>query len=1093
MGIRIGVDVGEKSLGLAAIDYDDDGWPIRILAAVSHIHDGGMDPETAKSPQSRLATAGVARRTRRLIRNRRRRLQALDEMLRKHGFDVPSEEIPQTYEAWDARDRLSREFVTDDEERNRLLVLALRHLARHRGWRNPWSSYARLEQEPTPSAALTAILDKAKERYGEVAIDEAATLGQVVAGVARSRDSIRLTKAAKSAEQDPVILTQVKQEDSLAEAKLILQTQRVPETTIDEICRVLMFQNKPKIPKDRIGACALIPGEVRASLATLEFQEYRVRSTVANLKIGKAKQPLTPEQHDLVCEWLLAWRESDRPKWREVADLLGIPPRELPIPSVDDAHFAMAPVQRTYMTLESVFNAKSEIGSWWRSASQQDQGEFIAGIADLSGDDGELESANVAALMTSLTDKSREALDKLQLETGRAAYSREALRRLNEVMRADHCDAHTARKKAFDLDDNWKPPQPSFSDHIEHPTVARINILIRRFLTTAVEQWGMPERIVVEHVRGAFMGPSALAELKSEIRFNTARREKTRADLRIQGISEPRDADIRRNECVQRQNSQCLYCGTSIGLTTSELDHVVPRAAGGGNRRDNLVAVCKPCNAAKGKLPFAVFADQSQNPEITVEAAKTRVRSWQKLPGVTPRQLSTLKTDVQYRLGLVADDDDFGDRSIESTAYAAREMRARIQSFVLERGGDPNSVWVFGGAVTSEARKAGGIDGMMRLREFTKKSRFDRRHHAIDAAVMTSLRPAIAETLRHRTNLQNENRMTGKYSNWKEYRGQQPGDEVNFEEWKQRVGLLAELLTQHIRDDRVPVMRQLRLSPRIGSVHADTVEPLEHRLINGPFAKEEVRRVVNNRLYESLLEESAGKDLEPDSERGGRLHWAAERIVDLYPSTAAFIPVRGGAVAIGSTVRYARIYAWRIKAGFAYGMVRMYVGELALIGLLAPGVDLFTAPLPVYSQAMRTANPALVARIVSGEARQIGWVSIGDEIEIDPENFLVGEGKIERFLKEVPEKHWLISGFFDPAKFSIAPALLASEGLDETMPEIVRQVVADNRIPTAVNVLLGSPECVIVRRTITGSVRWRSEGLPIAWKPREAAEQAFQS
>ena len=72
MGVRIGIDVGERSLGLAAVDYDDDGWPIEILAAVSHLHDGGMDPDTAKSPESRLATAGVARRTRRLYRNRHR-------------------------------------------------------------------------------------------------------------------------------------------------------------------------------------------------------------------------------------------------------------------------------------------------------------------------------------------------------------------------------------------------------------------------------------------------------------------------------------------------------------------------------------------------------------------------------------------------------------------------------------------------------------------------------------------------------------------------------------------------------------------------------------------------------------------------------------------------------------------------------------------------------------------------------------------------------------------------------------------------------------------------------------------------------------
>jgi hypothetical protein len=38
---RIGIDVGENSVGLAAISYDDDDHVIEILSALSYIHDGG--------------------------------------------------------------------------------------------------------------------------------------------------------------------------------------------------------------------------------------------------------------------------------------------------------------------------------------------------------------------------------------------------------------------------------------------------------------------------------------------------------------------------------------------------------------------------------------------------------------------------------------------------------------------------------------------------------------------------------------------------------------------------------------------------------------------------------------------------------------------------------------------------------------------------------------------------------------------------------------------------------------------------------------------------------------------------------------------
>lgn len=41
---RIGVDVGDRSVGLAAIEFDDAGFPIQKLALVTFRHDGGLDP-----------------------------------------------------------------------------------------------------------------------------------------------------------------------------------------------------------------------------------------------------------------------------------------------------------------------------------------------------------------------------------------------------------------------------------------------------------------------------------------------------------------------------------------------------------------------------------------------------------------------------------------------------------------------------------------------------------------------------------------------------------------------------------------------------------------------------------------------------------------------------------------------------------------------------------------------------------------------------------------------------------------------------------------------------------------------------------------
>jgi len=46
-------------------------------------------------------------------------------------------------------------------------------------------------------------------------------------------------------------------------------------------------------------------------------------------------------------------------------------------------------------------------------------------------------------------------------------------------------------------------------------------------------------------------------------------------------------------------DSCCYYCGYSLTLNDSTLDHVLPVSKGGTNRLDNLVLACYECNQEK--------------------------------------------------------------------------------------------------------------------------------------------------------------------------------------------------------------------------------------------------------------------------------------------------------------------------------------------------------------------------------------------------------------------------------------------------------------------------------------------------------------
>ncbi len=1105
MPIRIGIDVGERSVGFATVEYDDDGWPIEILNSVAHIHDGGMDPGTGKTPQSRLATAGVARRTRRLIRNRRKRLQRLDRVLQQHGFPVPTDELPQTHGAWLARAHLIDNRMTNAVERDELISLAVRHVARHRGWRNPWWSVERLAQAPTPTESFLQTLDTAKTNYPDKDMN-ARTMGELVSRIVGTGAPIRPTLKSQDTTVGALMATQVRQEDSLFELRLIFETQQVPGAVADSICAAVFSQTKPHIPKDRIGRCALQPDQLRAPLASLEFQEFRIRDAVANLRVGREKRTLTECEHDIAVEMLTSWRDDIRPRWRDIAEKLDMSARDLVDSSLDGSGGSHAPSDRTSAAVEVKFKKNSVVGAWWIAASAPERSELISIITDLSSEDGDMCSDSVQELLSQ--EAVLEPLAGLNeaLESGRAAYSQETLDKLNSIMRDTRCDLHTARKVAFGVDDSWLPPQPSFNDAIEHPTVARVNTLVRRYLMNVVDKWGMPDHVIVEHVRGAFLGPSALAELKNEIRLNTFRRDGVAKLLRVQGIEHPGRTDIKRNECVERQNCVCLYCGSTITLMTCELDHIVPRAGGGSSRLDNLVAVCRSCNTAKGRQPFAVFAAHAHNEAISVHEAQLRVKAWQRV-GMTIKSFARLKANVSRRLALSADDET-DERSLESTAYAAREMRARIGTFLVEQGKrldvPAGQVLVFSGAATSEARKAGRIDDRIRLRKMTRKSRFDRRHHAIDAVVLTSLNLGVAKTLKERSSLQRDNQFTGKDPGWKEYCGTSQGDQSAFGAWRERVGALAELLEAAIRQDDIPVVRQLRLTPRVGSVHADTIQRLVYKSIGDAFSQDEILRLVDRSLYMRLQEIADGGNLDVDDRRSELQRWAIERPVALFPTSAAYLPVRGGAVTIGGTIRYAQIYAWKARSGFNYGMVRLYVGEFPRIGFGGPGNNFLTTTPPAHSQAMRTANPVLRARIESGEARLIGWIAVDDEIEIEPTHFQTDDSRLGEFLTLFPERHWLITGITEPGKVGVAPSYLAYEGIvtaadversgtfaGRETPSAVSDVLKANRIPISVNVILGSPGCNVIRRTVLGRPRWTGDALPTSWNVRSAAEEAF--
>ena len=1100
----VGIDVGQRGIGMAAVELDDDGFPIQLLASLAQRIDGGILPGTEKSPESRKATAGLARRIRRMRKYRKKRLRELDEKLHELGYPVLDE--PRTYEPWKARARLVEQQIDDLDQLKADLSVALRHIARHRGWRNPWLSWSAFTELERPSANHQKNLDAARTRFVPD-LPEHFTVGQL--GALGADPSIvtrpRTSKTSKVATQgaEPLFGEKVLQEDHLFEVQQYWEIQKLlPVEHQKPLTDLVFFQNEPRVPQENVGRDEL-PGMkkfYRAPRASLEFQEFRIRAAIANLQVreDKVKRKLTDEEHDAVCDLLSQWHvhhlPADTPVWADVAEALSVSSAYLVTPALDDVVGNTPPINRTLDLLHCGVDqlpakAKKPIKAWLDSADAEQLRMFVSWLNDTTDSkDKLLDRTGLADTIAEWDEKALEKLGDIELENGRAAYSAESLSRLNQRMAAERSDLHEARKAEFGVDDKWRPTPPNLDERTEHPTVDQNLAAVRRFLMGCVEQWGLPDSVNLEHVRSAFMGATALAEHRGEQRRILRERERAREELRGLLPHKPTRRDARRMEYVQRQNSQCAYCGAPITVRDCELDHIVPRADGGASTRANLVAVCSTCNQSKGRLPFAVWASRDSRSEVSVDDAVNRVKNWvQRRSTAAERKINR---ETRLRLKQQEEDQSLDERSMESTAYAARALRERIEKFLSDaatrRGADAPTVGVYRGSVVSAARKASEIDSMIRLRGKDIKDRGDFRHHAVDAAVISMMNPAVSQVLAIRENMRNAEFWDGRTREWKDYRGEQPEERLSYQRWKIRSQRLGEVLRDAVRADEIPVVSPLRLGRNVGPAHKDTIRPLERKAVTDEWAAKDAKRIVDRSLYLEIKHVLDGAT-KPTTLSEELVHDLLDRgltEIEVFGASAPQLVVRGGSAEYGS-IHHARIYAWENKKGvIELGILRVFSGEIAKMWP-DPKTDILTAQAPEWSMSRRDVQPKTEAALDAGAAVQVGWLAPGDELLIDPEVASQGKDGFANFLRQYPETRWTLAGVVMSRTLSVRPAHLSSEGLSDDAPELLVNTLTKTWV--SVGALL--PQVKVIRRGALGRPRDRSKHLPSSFSPIKEAER----
>lgn len=277
---------------------------------------------------------------------------------------------------------------------------------------------------------------------------------------------------------------------------------------------------------------------------------------------------------------------------------------------------------------------------------------------------------------------------------------------------------------------------------------------------------GEPDTVALEFVREDFMGPRRLLALR---KFQKERREARAQARRDTGATKDSKVALKYQLALD-QGAQCAYgvcCkGKNLSQTLDDcdIDHIVPRGRGGPDAYYNFVCACNACNAAKGdQTPWEWLHTSGE---------------WQAYSGRIHQHAQRLRPK-KVRLLTEADAHEQVERyqKLAETAWIAKLAQTVVCLFFgwpLNFEGGRRRIVVLPGGLTHRVAERYKLYGLLNqeLDELKKdadkgeakaednrekKIRADKRHHALDAMVLSFLPQWAANpTLREKHQLPKE-------------------------------------------------------------------------------------------------------------------------------------------------------------------------------------------------------------------------------------------------------------------------------------------------------------------------------------------------
>ncbi len=723
MKYRLGLDVGTASVGLVALELDENNRPVKPVHQSVRIFDEPLlATRSGGVGEPKRASRRKARQQRRQHERPARRLKRLVHLARRMGLDPKNVPADNGQGIHELRARAATSKVGLDD----LLRIFLK-MGKRRGYYGGFKIEANSEKGLVETGINT--LKRAMQERG------CNTLGEYLWWRVQHGQHLRLKEDGLFANRQMV-------ED---EFNRIWETQEQHHPVLKEdhslqehFYETLILQRPLKSPAAMVGNCSLEPMLPRAPMAQPIMQAFRIEKQIADLCWGASRraQPLSAEQRDVIRTQLQGKAEVKFSTLHEALDKAGCPGPKGWNLNLSHGERETLTGDRTVAAMKSL-----HLLDEWRAL----EGTHQVSVINLLADMGSPEAFDIPEWdkqMTGSKGKSRtirqevkdfidkmlgtgkfDRLSTMKFDGGRASYSIKALRKLVEVMREKDMDEYGAIDLAYpDVHKaNTDSPRHENGSPLHAPTgnvVVDVALRqVRREVNAVMAQLGTPpSEIILELSRDMKAGRTRRDKMTKKMRDNENRRKLAAKEIETYTGGAATSSQIKRYLLWEEQGKHdCPYCDRPINLSDvlngdkTDDEHILPQKLTRiGKNRKFLVLAHKACNQQKrDKTPWQAWGN-TERWDIIERRAEQFKSGYETTVGQRKR---TFKNKGKSRQLLTKDfdnvDDDvigeFTDRQFQESAWIAKACGIWLRGIC-------SNVSVSRGLLTAHLRRTWGLD-----------------------------------------------------------------------------------------------------------------------------------------------------------------------------------------------------------------------------------------------------------------------------------------------------------------------------------------------------------------------------------------------